>query len=180
MKSLIAVLCLAAFAAFSAEVKHEVIRSGESVEIAALPVGHTVPDFTLADRSGTELTLSKVAAGEKLVLVDFWGAWCGPCRIEMPTLERMYKDSTNKGLQIMAVDEGDSRAALDAYLKKRPVSFPVLRDSTGEIAKKFGVRAFPTTVLVDQKGKIERVIEGIEPYMSALVSNSLKAHDKKP
>ena len=105
MKSLIAVLCLAAFAAFSADVKHEVIRSGESVEIAALPVGRTVPDFTLADRSGTELTLSRVAAGEKLVLVDFWGAWCGPCRIEMPTLERMYKDSTNKGLQILAVDE---------------------------------------------------------------------------
>jgi peroxiredoxin len=179
VKSALALLSFAAFAAFSAEVKHEVLRSGESVAIAELPVGKPVPDFTLADRSGTALTLSQVAAGKKLVLVDFWGTWCGPCRIEMPGLETMYADSANKGLQILAVDEGDTPKALDDYLRHRPLSFPVLRDSGGVIAKRFGVRAFPTTVLVGQDGKIIRVIEGVEPYLSTEVTARLRSHDKK-
>ncbi len=179
MKSAIAVLAIAAFAAFSAEVKHEVIRSGESATIAALPLGQTVPDFTLADRSGAELTLSKVVADKKLVLVNFWGAWCGPCRVEMPGFEKMYTDSANNGLQILAVDEADSAADLDAYLAKRPLSFPVLRDSGSVIAKRFGVRAFPTTVLVGHDGKIRRVIEGVETYLPAEVSALLKAEGKR-
>ncbi len=180
MKSILAAIGIAAFAAFSAEVKHEVIRSGASADVGKLAPGSTVPDFTLADGSGTELTLSSVAADEKLVIVDFWGAWCGPCRLEMPALEKLYTDSTTKGLQILAVDEGDSRAALDAYLKKRPLNFPMLRDSTGDIAERFGVRAFPTTVLVGRDGKIIRVVEGIEPYFSDDVRNRLKASDAKP
>jgi peroxiredoxin len=179
VKSVIALLSFAAFAAFSAEVKREIIRNGESVEIAALPVGRTVPNFTLADRTGTELTLSKVAADKKLVLVNFWGSWCGPCRVEMPGFEKMYTDTANAGLQILAVDEMDSRADLDKYLAKRPLSFPVLRDSTGDVAKRFGIRAFPTTVLVGPDGKILRVIEGVEPYLAADVSARLRAQKKK-
>jgi peroxiredoxin len=179
VKPVIGLLGLAAFAAFSAEVKHEVIRNGESAAIAALPVGHTVPDFTLSDRAGTGLTLSKVAANEKLVLVNFWGAWCGPCRLEMPGFEKMYTDTANKGLQILAVDEEDTPEELETYLKKRPLSFPVLRDSGGVIAKRFGIRAFPTTVLVGHDGRILRVIEGVEPYLNVEVSATLGAHHGK-
>ena len=173
-------LCFAAFAAFSGEVKHEILRSGESAHNDSLPIGKTVPDFTLQDRNGAGVTLSKVTPAKKLVVIELWGAWCGGCRVQMPSLERLYRDTTNKGLEILAIDVGDDRAKLDEYLSRKPVSFPVLRDSDGAIAKRFGVSAFPTTVLVDSAGRILRVIEGVEPYLSSEVTMMLRSRSRKP
>jgi len=172
-------LCLVAFAAFSAEVKHEILVSGESAHNDSLPMGKQVPDFTLPDRNGTGVTLSKVTPTKTLVMIEFWGAWCGGCRLVMPSFEKLYTDTTNKGLEILAIDVGDSTAALERYLRQKPVSFPVLRDSGGIVAKRFGVRAFPTTVLVASNGRIERVIEGMEPYLSSEVSMMLRARTRK-
>jgi peroxiredoxin len=173
-------LCFVAFAAFSGQVKHEVLQSGESAHNDSLPVGKAVPDFTLPDRAGASVTLGKVTPAKTLVMIQFWGAWCGGCRLEMPSLEKLYRDTTNKGLEILAVDVGDSTRALDAYLRRKPVSFPVLRDSEGAVTKRFGVRAFPTTVLVGSDGRVARVIEGVEPYMTNEVAMMLRARTRKP
>jgi thiol-disulfide isomerase/thioredoxin len=121
-----------------------------------------------------------VTPAKTLVMIQFWGAWCGGCRLEMPSLEKLYRDTTNKGLEILAVDVGDSTRALDAYLRRKPVSFPVLRDSEGAVTKRFGVRAFPTTVLVGSDGRVARVIEGVEPYMTNEVAMMLRARTRKP
>jgi len=180
LKHVVLALCFVAFAAFSGTVKHEVLRSGESAHNDSLPVGKAVPDFTLPDRAGTSVSLRKVTPAKKLVVVEFWGAWCGGCRLQMPSLEKLYRDTTNKGLEILAVDVGDSTPALDAYLRRKPVSFPVLRDSDGAVTKRFGVHAFPTTVLVEPDGRIARVIEGVEPYMSNEVAMMLRARTRKP
>ncbi len=173
MKRIVAIVALCAFAAFSGTVKHELLSSSNTSGLDSLPVGKKLADFTLPDRAGNEVSLASTTSRRSLVMINFWGTWCGPCRIEMPSFEKMYADSAYTGLEILAVDEEDSRAALDTYLTKKPLSFPILIDSGGALAKRFGVRAFPTTVLVDQDGKVDRVIEGVEPYLNAEIKQML-------
>jgi peroxiredoxin len=180
MKSFITLLCFGAFAVFSFTVKQQVIAVSDSVPLPALPVGKPMADFTLPDRSGKAVTLSAAERSEKIIVVNFWGTWCAPCRLEMPSFEKAYTDSTNRGLLILAVDEGDSREALDGYLKQHQLSFPILIDSTGWLAKMFGIRAYPTSVLLDRDGKVIRVVEGLEPYFAASLGGMIKGGTANP
>jgi thiol-disulfide isomerase/thioredoxin len=71
------------------------------------------------------------------VLVNFWATRCGPCRVEMPSVEKLYREQKNNGFIIVAIAEDKEHAKLDQYLKDKPVSFPVLIDSNNALAKQF-------------------------------------------
>jgi peroxiredoxin len=96
-----------------------------------------MPDFLLPDLSGKTVKLSEVTGDNKIVMVNFWASWCGPCRVEMPTFEKLYNAQKSKGFTILAIAEDKERPKLDAYLKQKPVSFPVLIDQDGALAKQF-------------------------------------------
>src|SRR5579862_4440517 len=102
-----------------------------------------MPDFTLPDLTGQDVALSKISAGKKVVMIDFWATWCGPCRMEMPGFEKLFTEHAKDGLLIVAVSEDEDRAALDKYLKEKHLSFPVLSDGNHAVASRFGVKAFP-------------------------------------
>jgi len=160
---LMMVMLLVGVCVFSVHVKNRSLQILNASKLAALPDGGQMPDFTLKDTVGREWNLKKTAANNTVLVINFWGTWCGPCRLEMPEMERIYKSQKGNKFIILAIDEGDDRAALDSYLKDRPVDFPVLIDPDGKFAQSLGIHVFPTSILVGHDGKIIQVIEGINP-----------------
>jgi thiol-disulfide isomerase/thioredoxin len=94
------------------------------------------------------------------VLLNFWASWCEPCRQEMPSLEWLAVRRRDQGLQVMAINFRETDAAVRRFLEPMAFSLPVLRDRDGAAAKAFGVRVFPSTVLIDRRGRARSVVVG--------------------
>jgi len=178
MKAAALIVFFSAFTILSIAVKNEV-RWGES-HSGVLQIGQAMPDFILPDRTGQNVTFSQVVNGHKLIIVNFWASWCAPCRLEMPSFEKMYKTKSKDGLLILAINEDEQPEALETYLKEKPVSFPVLLDRDGALMKRLGGRAFPTTILVGGDGKVGEVVEGVQEYLPFVVDGYLKGRNGQP
>jgi len=165
----------AAFAAFSVKVKSDVARS-QALKSFSVSVseGAKPADFHLPSSDGAIYRLEDEVAGSRVVLINFWATWCPPCRIELPQLERLYSRYRDSGLQILAVDVGEDEETVRDFLRRRPVSFPVLLDSERHVAAKYHVEAFPTTILLDAEGNVIEVIEGLDPYLAYRVESLLE------
>lgn len=171
MKTAISVLFLCLFAIFSFTLKTELRR--EKSPVAALKIDEVMPDFELPDSNGKTVKLSEVLREKKLVVINFWATWCGPCRVEMPSFEQLYNERKDHGFTILAIAEDKERAKVDQYLKEKPVSFPVLIDEGNALATQLKIQSFPTTVLLDTNGKIREVHEGVHPYLKYSVEAAL-------
>ncbi|CAN5877253.1 hypothetical protein BH11VER1_BH11VER1_20250 [soil metagenome] len=180
MKIAVSLFAFCLFAVFSVTVKNQ-LRKGKS-PLDALPIGQKMPAFTLLDQKGVPVKFAEGPQTAKLTMINFWATWCAPCRMEMPGFEKLHAAKQKDGLRILAVSEDEKLSDLDAYLKAKPVSFPVLVDTDGTLAKQFGIRAYPTTVLIDGDGQILQVIEGLEPYLEFKIDGHLaaEAKDGKP
>lgn len=90
----------------------------------------------------------------RVVLVNFWAVWCPPCRKEMPSMARLADKLASKPFTILGVNVGESPEEIRAFLKQVPVNFPIVLDSEGENLKAWQVFAFPTSYVVDKKGRL--------------------------
>ncbi len=108
--------------------------------------------FTLKNLEGSEVSLKDFAG--KVVFLNFWATWCGPCREEMPSMERLWQRFKEDDFVILAIDLRESRGEVVSFMKEYGLTFPVLLDSKGEVGSMFGVRAIPTTYLLDSEGRI--------------------------
>ncbi len=113
------IIFLCSFAVFSIALKNELRRAKSPV--AGLKLEQPMPDFTLPGRDGQPVKLTEVLRTNKIVMVNFWASWCGPCRIEMPGFEQLYKTEKGNGFAILAISEDEDLTKLDAYLKSKPV-----------------------------------------------------------
>ncbi|MBA7581030.1 Thiol-disulfide oxidoreductase ResA [subsurface metagenome] len=86
------------------------------------------------------------------MLLNFWATWCGPCRFEMPSMEKLYQRLNAKGLEILAVNLQEDRSSVEQFVDEYGLSFPVLLDTTGRIGATYGARSIPTTYIVDREG----------------------------
>ncbi len=109
-------------------------------------------DFELQDLSGWSVKLSSLKG--KVVFLNFWATWCGPCRKEMPSMQRMYDKLKSEGLEILAVDLQEDKAQVRSFARELGLRFPILLDSTGAVGAQYNARAIPTTYLLDRKGFI--------------------------
>ncbi|MFA8344146.1 MAG: redoxin domain-containing protein [Rhodothermaceae bacterium] len=112
-------------------------------------------DFTLTDLNGKEFTLSKMKG--KVVLVDFWATWCGPCRREIPNLVKYYDELNKKGFEILGVslDPENKLEDLKKFIEKEKMNWPVFYSSKGwadPTSRMYGVNSIPSTWLIDKKG----------------------------
>lgn len=92
----------------------------------------------------------------KVVLIDFWATWCGPCRAELPNLQKLHAQYSRRGFEIVSISVDEDRAKLDAFLQQTPMPWVVLHGEKGQnaTAKYYGVNAVPTTILVDRSGRV--------------------------
>ena len=122
-----------------------------------IEVGEVAPDFTAPDMSGSNVTLSSLLEGNKVTLLDFWAAWCRPCRIENPNLVRLYKKYNKDGFDILGVSldrtkEQWEKAVEDDNLLWTQVSN--LNFWNDPIARRYSIRAIPQSYLIDQSGTV--------------------------
>src|SRR5687767_10486345 len=110
------------------------------------------PPFTLPSRAGDTVSLEQLKG--KVVMLNFWASWCGPCRTEMPLLEQMHKRYSSLGFTLVGVNVEANTQDAERWLKDTPVSFPVLFDRESKVSKLYDVNAMPSTVFIDRKGNI--------------------------
>ena len=131
------------------------------------------PAFTLQALDGRTVTLAQFKGD--VVMINFWASWCGPCRQEMPLLDSIYKQYKDMGFTLIGVNvEPDSHNA-DAWLKKTPVSYPILSDPKSQVSQLYQVQAMPTTVIVDRQGVVRFVHNGYLPGDENQYMNSIRA-----
>ncbi len=96
----------------------------------------------------------------KLVIVDFWASWCGPCRGTFPLMEELHRRLGRRGLVIIAVNEDKVRVGMTEFLKMHPVSFTVVRDAKKKLAAKVNMDQMPVSYILDGEGKVVSIQEG--------------------
>jgi len=109
-------------------------------------------DFSLKDLSGQEQNLSSYAG--KLVFLNFWATWCGPCRTEIPSMEELYLELQNQGFVIVALNSQETDEQVADFVENVGMSFPVLLDTGGRVGAAYSIRAIPTTYIIDPQGYI--------------------------
>jgi DsbE subfamily thiol:disulfide oxidoreductase len=150
-------LLLAAFSLVSGPLQAQGKRA-PSVDYSAIPKleevkDHPVaPDFTLAGPDGRKISLKDFRG--KLVILNFWASWCGPCRSEMPTMVKLHHEFRGKDFEIVAVNVKDKREDALAFMKSMKVTFPVMMDPEGEAGLLYGAFGMPITYLIDAKGVV--------------------------
>ena len=129
------------------------------------------PDFTLTDQYGEEHTLSDYKG--KTVFLNFWATWCGPCKNEMPHIQELYEEyeeNTGEELIVLGVanpksdqhpyNQDGTQEEVEQFLTDNGYTFPSLMDTTGDVFAAYGVRAFPTTFMIDKDGNLFGYITG--------------------
>jgi len=134
--------------------------SGAGGQIASPRQGFPAPDFALPAFDGAQLALASERGN--VVIVNLWASWCGPCRAEMPAIERVYRAERERGLRVLAVNSTvqDREDNARAFAHELGLSFPILLDRDGAVTRRYLVRALPTTFVVDRRGVIRSVIFG--------------------
>ena len=120
-----------------------------------LAVGGEPVDFNVKSTDGK--TLSPAAFKGKVLLIDFWATWCGPCVAEMPNVKNVYSKFHPQGFEIVGVSLDQSRDRLDQFLKSNQIVWPQYFDGkwwNNDVAVRYGIKSIPTTILVDKAGKI--------------------------
>jgi len=128
--------------------------AGAVQEMGNLKVGQEAPDFTLQDLSGQPVNLNSYR-GQKVVLMDFWATWCGPCRMAMPDLQDLADKFKDRGLEILSVNQGESADQTRNFIEHRKYTFHVVLDQDQAVGNNYGVRGIPTLILVDKKGVVQ-------------------------
>jgi peroxiredoxin len=140
---------------------------------AALPAaGQAAPDFTLKSASGQNLRLRELRG--EVVLINFWASWCGPCRQEMPLLNKIHEQYRKAGFTLLGVNIDDDPAAARDMARKLGVAFPVLLDTDKRVSKLYDVDTMPATLLVDRNGKVRYVHRGYRPGLEVTYQNQIR------
>lgn len=130
--------------------------AGESVPEAA-------PQFSLQSLEGPALNLNDYRG--KYLLLNFWATWCGPCKVEMPSLEKLHRQFKGKNLAVLAVSNDIFGAqVVEPYMQAQHFTFPVALDPELKTSNQFGVISLPTTFLINPHGKIIGVLNGAEDW----------------
>jgi cytochrome c biogenesis protein CcmG/thiol:disulfide interchange protein DsbE len=117
-------------------------------------VGQSAPDFTIQNIDGKNVSLSDFKG--KIVILNFWATWCGPCQSETPFFEAVHKERASKGLVILAIDFKESPSTVKNFASTKGISFPILLDTEAKVSEKYCLpSALPITIFINSEGIIK-------------------------
>ena len=150
-------------------------KSGASTsgQIPAPQKGFLAPDFELKTPTGETVQLSGLRG--QAVLVNLWATWCPPCRAEMQSIEKMYREYKAQGFTVLAVNMTyqDDPLAVVPFVREQNLTFPILLDETGETARAYQLRSLPSSYFVRPDGIINEVVIG-GPMSEALLRTRIE------
>lgn len=120
----------------------------------------TAPDFTLRTLDGQNMRLGEQRG--RVVLVNFWATWCGPCRQEMPHLNKLYEKYKSSGFVLLGVNIDDDTRQVAGVAGKLGITFPVLPDADKRVSRQYDLSAMPSTVLIDRDGRVRYLHRGYQ------------------
>ena len=128
-----------------------------------VPEHRTAPGFTLPLLDGTGPTSLARYPG-KIVVLNLWASWCGPCRDESPKLQSVWESYRSLGVQFLGVDQQDSKAEASAFVREFGLTYPIAFDPDGSVAASYGALGLPTTFVIDASGVIRyRFLGRVDP-----------------
>jgi peroxiredoxin len=131
------------------------------------------PDFALQDLAGNTLRLSHFRG--KVVVINVWTTWCEPCRVEMPSMQLLYRRLRDEGLVMLAVSaDADGREAVEAFVQKLGLTFTILLDPDGVVPSRYGTTGYPETFIVDREGRVVAHEVGPRDWSEARFERALR------
>ncbi len=114
--------------------------------------GDPSPQFVLPMLDGTDVRLADFKGS--VVFLNFWATYCQPCRSEMASIQTLHEKFDENDLVVLAISVGEPAMKVERYLSKQSFTFPILLDKSKTVARKYGVNAVPTTLLIDRQGRL--------------------------
>ena len=132
-------------------------KFGRSYSSSNFNIGNIPPDFTIKTTKGDTMTLSKLKG--KVVLIDFWATWCGPCRGEIPQVKQIWNTHKNEAFTIIGISADQDPDTLNTFLQQEGITWPQYYEANGttNVSDMYNVHSIPHTILVDKKGHIAEV-----------------------
>jgi len=127
-------------------------------------IGRPAPNFKLPALSGGQVSLDQYRG--KIVMLDFWATWCGPCQMTMPLLEKLQKEYP-ENLVLLAINLQEPNDTVRDYVRKQGLNSRVLLDEEGTVGETYGTDSIPMQVLIDKNGIVRHVQIGFSPRMSS-------------
>ena len=134
-----------------------VARAEVGYEVQAWPAQRAAPSLAGWDGAGKPLALSDLRG--QALLINFWASWCEPCREEMPSLAQLAQAQTGK-LRVLTVNFKESNTAVAQFVAATGLGVSALRDPDGGLARAWGIRVFPSTVLIASDGTVRSIVRG--------------------
>jgi peroxiredoxin len=149
-----------------------------SRSVIAVEAEELVPDFTLKTMNGDNVRLEELRG--QVVLINFWASWCGPCRQEMPLLQKIQDRYEPLGFTVLGVNVDEQEEKARRIVDRMSLDFPLLLDTTQSVSEAYEVDAMPFSVLVDRNGKISYIHRGYKPGDENQYVNRLKQLLRQP
>jgi len=136
-------------------------------------LGDPAAEFKLIDLEGKWLALSDYKG--KVVLLNFWATWCGPCRVEMPSMEIVYQDLKDEGFEILAISSDPQGSIVTRpFVESKALTFPILHDADYRVSGTYGIRTLPMSFLIDRQGTLRHRVFGARDWHSEQARELIK------
>jgi len=139
---------------------------------AVVTTQSAAPDFTLKTAEGRNLRLQEQRG--QVVMVNFWASWCGPCKQEMPHLNRLFGKYQASGFTLLGVNVDDDPRQATAVAARMGLKFPVLLDADKAVVKRYDMGSMPATVLIDRDGRVRYLHRGYREGMEASYEQQIR------
>lgn len=139
----------------------------------AIAIDNKAPNFTLKSLFGNQQVTLKQFRG-KVVYLDFWASWCGPCRQSFPFLSQLQQQYRQNGFEVISVNLDENPQLATDFLAQFPVNFTHAKGFGTDISEKYAVNAMPTAYFIDVKGRIRLIHKGFKPSHKGFIKAILE------